>query len=465
MTPDPLSADSAIDLVDRILSHAKEIGASDVHLVPTEAGLQVTLRRDGTLVPVGTLAPECMATVVGRFKVLANLLVYRTDIPQEGRISRDRSGIDSEVRIATYPTLMGEKVAVRLDARRGESLGLDNLGLSTEVRDALIEAIEQPEGVILLTGPAGSGKTTTLYSCLNYLVGCDRPRNIVSVEDPIERRIEGVVQTEVNETVGLSYGVALQSILRQDPEVILIGEIRDKVTAACVMEAGLTGHLIASTIHAGSAPQVYARLMEMGIEPFAMTSVVRGVLSQRLLRRRCAAAPGDPGDHGDCTVCHGEGYAGRVLLAEWLPMSAPLREAILSRRDCEGLTAAARPPGYRDLATAARSMVQEGITTEEEVYRVLGYRMQHEPEAVPRDGILRRPRLVAPDPGGDVPGERAAAQGTPVVIPRPDSPEDEGGDESDGGGHRGGEVFGAGVRRAEGTPASPVPGADPGGDR
>jgi general secretion pathway protein E len=300
--------------------------------------------------------------VVGRLKALADLLAYRTDVPQEGRIPADRTGLRTEIRVATYPTVNGERVAVRLEASKGAPRAIADLGLPEAVRAQLERAFDQPEGVILLTGPSGSGKTTTLYAALARLTdessadGSRGRRAVMTVEDPVERRVAGVTQTQIDAAAGLTFSRALRSLLRQDPDVLLVGEIRDRETAAVALEAGLTGHLVASTIHAGRAPLVFARLLDLGVEPFAITTAVRGVLAQRLVRR--------VGPNGR--------LAGRVLLAEWLPMSPPLRRAILDRGDGETFAAAAKESGATSLDEAAAALVREGVTTVEEVRRVLG---------------------------------------------------------------------------------------------
>ena len=236
-------------------------------------------------------------------------------------------------------------------------LSLEALGLPEPARKGLERALAQPEGVILLTGPSGSGKTTTLYSSLAHIREQSFSRSMVSVEDPVERRIPGVIQTEINAASGLDFATALRSLLRQDPDVLLLGEIRDRETAAIALEAGLTGHLVAATIHAGTAPQVFARLLEMGVEPFVATTAVRGVLAQRLVRR---VAPG------------GEGYQGRVLMAEWLEMGPRLRRAVLDRSDGDALSAAAAESGFPTLRDSAEQLIRSGVTTPEEVDRVLG---------------------------------------------------------------------------------------------
>jgi len=347
---------TAVDTVARLLRRAHELAASDLHLDPTEEGLVATVRRDGLLEPLETLPIELHPRIVGRLKALADLLAYRTDVPQEGRIPADRTDLGTEVRVASYPTVHGERVALRLEAAAGAPKSLADLGLSDAVRAALERAFDQPEGVVLLTGPSGSGKTTTLYAALGHLLSDGRRRAIVTVEDPVERRVAGVAQTQVDAAAGLGFPRALRSLLRQDPDVILVGEIRDRETAAVALEAGLTGHLVASTIHAGRAHLVFSRLLDLGVEPFVITTAVRGVLAQRLLRRRTADGR----------------LEGRVLVAEWLPMSPPLRRAILARGDGETLANAARESGAVPIDEAAAELVRHGVTTTEEVRRVLG---------------------------------------------------------------------------------------------
>jgi type II secretory ATPase GspE/PulE/Tfp pilus assembly ATPase PilB-like protein len=346
---------SATDAVDRLLRRARATGCSDLHLDPDERGLLVRARRDGALEELEVLPATLVPTVLGRLKSLSDLLVYRTDVPQEGRIRAERSPTGAEVRVATFPTILGERAALRLDAPEAAAPDLPALGLPPLLLAGLRRAVEQPSGVVFLTGPSGSGKTTTLYACIRHLAGAGSPRSVVTVEDPVERRLPGVAQTQVNPAAGLDFARALRSLLRQDPEVILVGEIRDRETASIALEAGLTGHLVVSTVHAGTAPGVFARLLEMGVEPFVLTTAVRGVLGQRLVRRR-----------------EGEGFRGRRLLAEWLPMTPGLRAAILDRADAEGLAAAAAAEGFRSIREEAAALVAAGGTTEDEVLRVLG---------------------------------------------------------------------------------------------
>ncbi|MEN8151366.1 MAG: ATPase, T2SS/T4P/T4SS family [Planctomycetota bacterium] len=335
--------DGAVQVVERLLATAIDRGASDLHLDPDGNGVTVSLRRDGVLETIETLDGNLAPNLVGRLKALSDLLAYRTDVPQEGRIPADRTAHGVEVRVATFPALDGERVALRFDAPDGAPAEIAELGLPADAARGLTRAVEQPEGLILLTGPSGSGKTTTLYSIVRHLARQTPRRSIVTVEDPVERRLAGVTQTEVNRPAGLDFARALRSLLRQDPDVILVGEIRDAETAAIALEAGLTGHLVASTIHAGTGRQVYARLLEMGIEPFVIATAVKGVLAQRLLRKR-------------------EG--GRVLAAEWAPMTEDLRRSVMER--------AVTDDGGEELRRAARELVSKGLTDEQEVTRVLG---------------------------------------------------------------------------------------------
>ncbi len=362
----------AVTVVDRLLRSAIEVGASDLHIDPSESGVIVRMRRDGVLEQLEVLPDQIREHLVGRVKALADLLVYRTDVPQEGRILAERAGLPTDLRVATYPTVFGERIAIRFDAREAGPRTFDDIGFEEIVAHSLREALDQPDGVVLVTGPSGSGKTTTLYACLRHLVHSGRQRSIMTVEDPIERRVQGVTQTQTDSVAGLDFARALRSLLRQDPEVLLVGEIRDRETAKIALEAGLTGHLVLSTVHAGTAPLVFARLLEMGVEPFVLTTAVRGVLAQRLVRRRCPA-PDCAQQGAECGTCRGSGYHGRVPIGEWVPMTPNLRKVVLSRGDGSDLTVAASEAGGRSLRESADALVASGRTTREEVNRVLGH--------------------------------------------------------------------------------------------
>ncbi|MHC4916660.1 MAG: GspE/PulE family protein [Planctomycetota bacterium] len=351
------------EVVKAVLDAALEAGASDVHFEPLGDGLAVRLRLDGVLQDAAALPAELSAPVVARLKVLAGLATYRTEVPQDGRVSRE----GSDLRLSTYPTVRGEKAVVRLFARSAEEFRLDALSLPAEVLGALQMALSAREGLILFTGPAGSGKTTTIYAALQHLRGVERvPRQIVSIEDPVECLLPGVTQTEVNPPAGLTFANCLRSVLRQDPEVIAVGEIRDRETADLAVEAALTGHLVITTLHAGTAAGVFARLVEMGLEPSAVTSVARLAVAQRLVRRLCVECAGK-----GCQACSGEGLKGRLPVAEALSLTAEVRAAVLRRADLAAVRYAALEGGLIPLAERGRRMVDAGLTLRSEVERVL----------------------------------------------------------------------------------------------
>jgi general secretion pathway protein E len=373
-------------LVELLLAEARGALASDIHVQPTAEGLEIRWRIDGVLQGVGTLPAALAPNVVARLKVLADLLTYRTDVPQEGRI-RDGPGA-IEMRVSTFPTLFGEKAVVRLFAGSGRLLRLEDLGLPAEILQTLGRLLRETSGAILLAGPAGSGKTTTLYACLRELVAASGgARSLATLEDPIEVAVPGVAQSQVNPAVGFDLQVGLRSLLRQDPEVIAVGEIRDRSTAEVAFQAALTGHLVLSTFHAGSAAGVIGRLSDMGIEPYMLRSGVRAIVCQRLVRTlcSCARAADDPGPMlglpvararvaVGCDACRGTGYRGRTVLAELLvPEATELGRAILSRLDVAQLEDLAVAAGMVTLLQRAGHAVEAGLTDPAEVRRVLGF--------------------------------------------------------------------------------------------
>ncbi len=363
-------------LVDAILADAARRLASDVHLEPTHSALEVRYRLDGVLHRVAALRRDLAPNVVARLKVLAELLTYRLDVPQEGRISSALGPHGVDMRVSTFPTVHGEKVVVRLFDHTGRTLDLEQLGLPADLLDSLRAILRQRSGAVLLTGPSGSGKTTTLYACLRHLVQAGGGgRHIVTIEDPVEQVLEGVSQSQARPGSDFDFPRGLRSLLRQDPEVIMVGEVRDGDTAATAIEAALTGHLVLSTVHAGSACGVIGRLLDMGIEPYLLTSTLKAVLNQRLVRRLCPACPRP---EAGCDRCAGTGYQGRLLLGELLTPDDRLRRAILARSDTTALEAAAGPE-RPTLWTAAGRAVVEGTTTWPEIERVLGPRSQEQP--------------------------------------------------------------------------------------
>ena len=375
-----LHADGVPEIVDDLLAAARARGASDLHIVPTETALEVAWRVDGVLQQVGRLPRRVAGNVVSRLKVLAELLTYRTEVPQEGRIRSDDTTLD--MRVSTFPTLFGEKSVVRLLRTSDRFSRVDELGLPQTIHHRLCEALGRRSGVLLVAGPAGSGKTTTLYACLRELAGgSNAPLSLVSLEDPIESVVSGVAQSQIKPTAGFDYATGLRSLMRQDPDVIMVGEIRDRETAETVLQASLTGHLVLTTFHAGSGAEAIGRLADMGIEPYLLRSGLLAILCQRLLRRLCSCnhetQPDTPAaEHHvatGCPRCHGTGYLGRGVIAEWLDPAEPVfADGILEQHDSRSLNEAALASGHVDLAAAARDAIDAGWTTSEEVVRVLG---------------------------------------------------------------------------------------------
>jgi type II secretory ATPase GspE/PulE/Tfp pilus assembly ATPase PilB-like protein len=381
----PGSPRYATEVVDLVLAEARAIDASDVHLQPTAEGLELRWRIDGVLQPAGMLPASVAPNVIARLKVLADLLTYKMDVPQEGRI-RGAPG-EIEMRVSTFPTLFGEKGVVRLFASPGRFLRLDDLGLPREILDATRNLLTATSGAIVLSGPAGSGKTTTIYACLRELAAHSRgQRSLATLEDPIEVAVPGVSQSQVNPAAGFTLEMGLRSVLRQDPEVIAVGEIRDRATAETAFQASLTGHLVLTTFHAGSAAGALGRLADMSIEPYLLRSGVLAVISQRLARRLCECAR-ESHDRADllgldvrcarlpvgCGECGGTGYRGRFVLAEMLTAEAPeVSRAILERADVDRLERAARAAGMVGLWSRAIEAVESGRTSPMEVRRILG---------------------------------------------------------------------------------------------
>jgi general secretion pathway protein E len=377
----------ATQFVDLLLTAALETGASDLHLRPTAGGLLVEWRIDGVLQPLGDFPRGKAADVVTRLKVMAELLTYRTDVPQEGRVRRDVGDdrpLNVEIRISTFPTLYGERAAVRLFATQDRYQYVAELALPPEIEAALLRLLNETSGAILLTGPAGSGKTTTAYSCLRDVARASQGRrSIVTLEDPVESALDGVSQSQVQPAAGFTLATGLRSLMRQDPEVILVGEIRDTETAATVFQASLTGHLVISTFHAGSGAGALSRLLDMGIEPYLITSGLRAVVHQRLVRRLCecvlGATAGPPGaaagsSSSGCDQCRHTGYRGRLALAEMLPpLTGDLNRAILDRRDTAELGRVAIAAGMTSIFDRAAAAIAARQTDQREIHRVLGF--------------------------------------------------------------------------------------------
>lgn len=386
-TRDETHPEYAVDLVDLILREARNAAASDVHLLPAADQLEMKWRIDGVLQPVAEFPMDLAAKIVARLKVMSELLTYRTDIPQEGRLRATDDTV--ETRISTFPTLFGEKAVVRLFVGSGNYRRLDDLGIERASLARLRGLLDQTGGVVLLTGPAGSGKTTTIYAALREIIDKSAGgRSLVSLEDPIEVVVPGVAQSQVNPSVGFNMAAGLRSQLRQDPEVLMVGEIRDRETAETVFQASLTGHLVLTTFHAGSAAAAISRLSDMGIEPYLIRSGLLAVLCQRLVRRLCECAKTvkdmdlvagwnfpQSREPDSCDQCAGTGYRGRLLLTEMLlPDEGTVGLQILQRSEAQQLHRVAVQSGMIDQWERARLAVERGETSQTEVFRVLGKR-------------------------------------------------------------------------------------------
>jgi type II secretory ATPase GspE/PulE/Tfp pilus assembly ATPase PilB-like protein len=358
MKPPPPDEIDAPRILEELIRKAEAAGASDIHLQMVGKVAQVAFRLDGVMTPGTELKETVAERVFGRIKFLARLKTYQESMPQEGRIEKAEAGAQNDIRVATYPTVTGEKIVLRLFAHAG-SQSLEELQLPVSVCAELGNFLGQPAGMLLLTGPAGSGKTTTIYACLRYLVELGG-RHIITVEDPVERVIPGVMQTEICEARGLTFATAARHLLRQDPQVLVIGEIRDEETAQIAVRAALTGHVVISTLHAGSCQGVYDRMRTLCADHYAVTSAIGLVVNQRLLRRLCG------GCHGaGCAACLQTGYHGRVPVLELFRVDDDARLRIREHGP------AAVQPRLR-LAEAAQALRAEDVTDQREFRRVFG---------------------------------------------------------------------------------------------
>lgn len=384
---DPQHSEYASRLIDHLLQLAVDRNASDIHLQPRFDHLEVLLRIDGVLQEIGRIPAGLATDPIARLMVLANLPTYQSQKPLEGRLGKTPAGVD--MRLGTFPTVHGTRAVVRLMKRNESFTTVTQLGLSDDVAQSLISLTACQDGAILLTGPAGSGKTTTLYACLREIANRKPRRSIVTLEDPIEAVLDGVSQSQIapGGSSGMTLASALRSVLRQDPEVLLVGEIRDEETAAAAFGASLTGHLIYSSLHASDVATALRRLVEMAIPAYLIRSGLRGICSQRLLRRLCptckrlsaANKESETWTAVGCDECGDTGYRGRMVIAEMLrfDQSAVGVEEIMDNVAAGGhvagiRTAMASMKGWSGLRQRANAAVTAGETTAEEVFRVLG---------------------------------------------------------------------------------------------
>ena len=352
-----------IRMLNALLTQAARDGASDIHIEPYERTSSVRFRVDGTLREVVQPNRALHAALISRLKIMAELDIAEKRLPQDGRISLRIGTRAVDVRVSTLPSAHGERAVLRLLDKSGSKLTLESVGMQGPVLQSFVSLVSQPHGIILVTGPTGSGKTTTLYAALQRL---DAARsNIMTVEDPIEYELAGVGQTQVSARIDLTFAKALRAILRQDPDVIMIGEIRDFETAQIAIQASLTGHLVLATLHTNDASSAVTRLTDMGVEPFLLSSSLLGVLAQRLVRKLCTRCHGK-----GCEHCSQTGYSGRTGVFELLVTDDAIRAQIHNRASEADIRSAARAAGMTLMREDGERLVTSGITSREELIRV-----------------------------------------------------------------------------------------------
>ncbi|MFP4052381.1 MAG: GspE/PulE family protein, partial [Phycisphaerae bacterium] len=378
-----------IRYVNFMISSAVKEGVSDIHIEPGENKLRIRTRIDGILFEQHAPPLQMHAAIISRLKIMANLDIAERRLPQDGKIRATVHGRTVDLRVSTLPTTQGEKCVIRILDGRSISVGLENLGMRTEVLDLFKEQILQPHGVVIVTGPTGSGKSTTLYSGL-AIMDSDT-LNISTVEDPVEYEVGYANQVQTHETIGMTFAAALRSLLRQDPDVIMVGEIRDDQTARIAIQAALTGHMVLSTLHTNDAPSSVTRLINIGVEPFLISAAMNAILAQRLIRRICdnckepvkkipakwSAALEKSGLEADelymgagCDKCRNTGYKGRMGVHELLVLDEPMRNIITHNPTLNELRRAARESGMKTLREDGLIKAIQGFTTVEEVFRV-----------------------------------------------------------------------------------------------
>ncbi|RMO89002.1 proteinral secretion pathway protein GspE [Pseudomonas syringae pv. philadelphi] len=363
-----------IRMIDALLTQAARDEASDIHIEPYESHSVVRYRVDGALRDVVSPRKALHGSLVSRIKIMAQLDIAEKRLPQDGRIALRVAGRPIDIRVSTVPTGHGERVVMRLLDKKAGRLRLETLGMDAQVLARLDGLIRQPHGIVLVTGPTGSGKTTSLYAALARLDA--GTSNILTVEDPVEYDLPGISQIQVNAKIDMTFALALRAILRQDPDIIMIGEIRDLETAQIAVQASLTGHLVLATLHTNDSVSAVNRLIDMGVEPFLLASSLLGVLAQRLVRRLCPhCKQPDPAAAGcwrpaGCISCSQTGYSGRTGIHELFCIDDEVRSLIHQGADMQALTAAARRGGMRSMREDGERWVRDGVTAPEEIIRV-----------------------------------------------------------------------------------------------
>jgi type IV pilus assembly protein PilB len=381
-------------MANAVIVQAIEMGASDIHIEPDRRNTRVRYRIDGVLHETMTIPKHIQAPLISRYKIMSDMNIAERRVPQDGRIPVRTNGKDYDMRVSCLPSLYGEKIVMRILDKSSVLLGLNKLGFTPEVQAQMEDLVIQPNGMFLVTGPTGSGKTTTLYSVLHKINSIEK--NIITVEDPIEYQLGGITQVGVNKKAGLNFSNALRSFLRQDPDIIMVGEMRDLETAEIAIEASLTGHLVLSTLHTNDACSATMRLADMGVEPFLISATVIGVLAQRLARKICmnckepyivraedlrrfgyADAVKDPDAQvtlfkgRGCEICKNTGYKGRLGIYELMRMNTEIAELVVRRSPLGDIKDAAKANGMREMREDGLGKVLAGITTPEEVMRVV----------------------------------------------------------------------------------------------
>ncbi|MBH49923.1 MAG: type II secretion system protein GspE [Candidatus Marinimicrobia bacterium] len=385
-------AEKIVNVADRILKDSVELGASDIHIEQKEKNIRVRLRVDGMLQKYRELPKSHASPLISRYKVLSGIDIAETRKPQDGRFKYQINKVRSvDLRVSTYPAAHGEKVVMRiLDEARGK-IPLDRLGFSKNVLESWQKSCSLPNGIVLVTGPTGSGKSTTLYATLNIMNTIEK--NIITIEDPIEYKLDGIIQAQVNEKAEMTFAAALRSMLRQDPDIIMVGEMRDRETISLAIRAALTGHLVFSTLHTNDAVSSYTRLIDMGTDPFLLSSSIRAILAQRLLRVLCTKCKIEyeplekelnsinmkkpetliykKSNKKNCKNCRGTGYRGRIGLYELLVPSQEINLMITEGANDIQIQKAASEKGMKRLTDEGQDMILKGITSIEELNRVL----------------------------------------------------------------------------------------------